>query len=507
MKNFISINYNRVKNNGNLSKRYKNINIRIKKLENDINTRSFDTKSDKNKSFKIYDNNNKFISDEFIERFENSCLGTYNNIESRKALKKRLIEKKYLNRTSNYNNIILKKKNIISNLNSINSDEINNISSINKIKKKSLIYSFDSAFSKRSHKDNNKKKKTLITSKKYLNNLYYKFEIIQKRKEIEKLKNENEEIIKKIKDIILLNKKLENKIIIEENKPKLIDDIALFLMNNNYLNNYPEIENNSYKENSILNIMDLGYCFENKKLINEFFDGLKKLLKIDDNVNNYNIITKLKELINIKNNYINEKNKFKNLFNANQKYFEYVQSLLNKFQINDISLLSDYIKKMYIKNIKESYTMKKIKVNLMKDMRAKKPTYLQKNKNDEIYNSNTERKTKFENSKKHYKKKTITFRNKIRYLSDANNSYFSDNQYYTQNNYDINFKLDNSSGYTICSNGKDKIIRVNKREINKDKQKNQKNLIEKIKSNKINNIIELDRINNSKKLGHSFELI
>ena len=75
------------------------------------------------------------------------------------------------------------------------------------------------------------------------------------------------------------------------------------------------------------------------------------------------------------------------------------------------------------------------------------------------------------------KKKTITFRNKIRYLSDANNSYFSDNQYYTQNNYDINFKLDNSSGYTICSNGKDKIIRVNKREINKDKQKNQKNPI------------------------------
>ena len=245
MKNFISINYNRVKNNGNLSKRYKNINIRIKKLENDINTRSFDTKSDKNKSFKIYDNNNKFISDEFIERFENSCLGTYNNFESRKALKKRLIEKKYLNRTNNYNNIILKKKNIISNLNSINSDEINNISSINKIKKNSLIYSFDSAFSKRSHKDNNKKKKTLITSKKYLNNLYYKFEIIQKRKEIEKLKNEKKEIIKKIKDIILLNKKLENKIIIEENKPKLIDDIALFLMNNNYLNNYPEIENNS----------------------------------------------------------------------------------------------------------------------------------------------------------------------------------------------------------------------------------------------------------------------
>ena len=334
-----------------------------------------------------------------------------------------------------------------------------------------------------------------------------KMEISEKRKEIEKLKNEKKEIIKKIKDIILLNKKLENKIIIEENKPKLIDDIALFLMNNNYLNNYPEIESNSYKENSILNIMDLGYCFENKKLINEFFDGLKKLLKIDDNVNNYNIITKLKELINIKNNYINEKNKFKNLFNENQKYFEYVQSLLNKFQINDISLLSDYIKKMYIKNIKESYTMKKIKVNLMKDMRAKKPTYLQKNKNDEIYNSNTERKTKFENSKKHYKKKTITFRNKIRYLSDANNSYFSDNQYYTQNNYDINFKLDNSSGYTICSNGKDKIIRVNKREINKDKQKNQKNLIEKLKSNKINNIIELDRINNSKKLGHSFELI
>ena len=501
MKNFISINYNRVKNNGNLSKRYKNINIRIKKLENDINTRSFDTKSDKNKSFKIYDNNNKFISDEFIERFENSCLD--NNIESRKALKKRLIEKKYLNRTNNYNNIILKKKNIISNLNSINSDEINNISSLNKIKNNSLIYSF----SKRFHKDNNKKKKTLITSKKYLNNLYYKFEIIQKRKEIEKLKNEKKEIIKKIKDIILLNKNLENKIIIEENKPKLIDDIALFLMNNNYLKNYPEIESNSYKENSILNIMDLGYCFENKKLINEFFDGLKKLLKIDDNVNNYNIITKLKELINIKNNYINEKNKFKNLFNENQKYFEYVQSLLNKFQINDISLLSDYIKKMYIKNIKESYTMKKIKVNLMKDMRAKKPTYLQKNKNDEIYNSNTERKTKFENSKKHYKKKTITFRNKIRYLSDANNSYFSDNQYYTQNNYDINFKLDNSSGYTICSNGKDKIIRVNKREIKKDKQKNQKNFIEKIKSNKINNIIELDRINNSKKLGHSFEII
>ena len=69
------------------------------------------------------------------------------------------------------------------------------------------------------------------------------------------------------------------------------------------------------------------------------------------------------------------------------------------------------------------------------------------------------------------------------------------------NSYNIKYKNNNSLGYIMVSNGKDKMIKVNKRKKNENIQKN---LFDKIKRIKINNIIDYDRNNTLEKASLSF---
>ena len=53
------------------------------------------------------------------------------------------------------------------------------------------------------------------------------------------------------------------------------------------------------------------------------------------------------------------KNKYNYSLKEKEKYFNYINSLLTKFQISEISELYNFVKNMNIKNIRESILLKK----------------------------------------------------------------------------------------------------------------------------------------------------
>ena len=501
-------------------KKLNNIALRIKRIENDINdiqtneNFSFIAKSNRIPSFdknginrtSRYNNyTNKFgYLKESFQKLNN----TENNKFFSKKKTKKLFEKKYQNKNNNYNNFVLKKKNIILNLNSTKINDNNdmnimplkelNLTTVNKNKKHKLLFSFDAAFTNRfKEKYEQNKNNLIITKNNQLNELDYKFEIIQYKKELEALKNKKKDIIKKLKEIIRINKNTQNKIIIDEYNQKPLDNIILLLKNNEHLIDNHNIKENSFYENIILNIMDLRYSSERSKLIDAFYEGMKKLLKINDD-NYFNTVGKINDLINSQTNLINTKNKFSYLLRENnQIYFDYIKQLLNKFNISTIPELFNYIKNMYIRNIKESDTFEKIKVNVMKDLKKKKQNFLP---NNQIHKSNNSMPKKFSNLQTNINfskcnSNSTKSLNKIKYLSNqkTNNINDSGSKSSINNSYDINSKKKQSLGYIMISNGKDKMIKVNKRDKNDNKEKN---LIEKLRKIKINNILEFEKNNN-----------
>ena len=508
-------------------KKLNNIALRIKRIENnikDIQTNenfSYIVKSNRIPSFDI----NEINRTSRYNNYSNKCgyligaLQKLNNTEKNKDFSikktKKLFEKKYQNKNNNYNNFILKKKNIILNLNSTTINDNNdmniipqkelNLSTVNKNKKHKLLFSFDAAFSGRfNEKDEQNKNNLIINKNKLLNELDYKFEIIQYKKKLEALKNKKEEIIKKLKEIIRINKNTQKNILIDEYKQKPFDNIILLLKNNEHLIDNHNTNENSFYENIILNIMDLRYSSERNKLINAFYEGIKKLLKIDDD-NYYNIVAKINDLINSKTNLTNTKNKYNYLLKENKIYFDYTKHLLNKFNISHISELFNYIKNMYIKNIKESDTFEKIKVNVMKDLKKKKQKFLPNNR---MYKSNNSVHKKLTNLQTYLKiskcnSNSTKSLNKIKYLSNkkTNNSNNSGSKSIINNSYDINSKKNQSLGYIMISNGKDKMIKVNKRDKNENKGKN---LIEKLRKIKINNILDFENNNKLDNTIHTF---
>jgi hypothetical protein len=134
--------------------------------------------------------------------------------------------------------------------------------------------SFDATFLSKRENDNNNQILNFKNSQ--INELDYKFEIIQYKKIIESLNKQKQEKINKIKEINLINNKIsENKIKIKNINSKPIDDIILLLKRNFKSNAF--LKNNSFSENILLNVMDLKYTFENCQLINQFFEGINKI--------------------------------------------------------------------------------------------------------------------------------------------------------------------------------------------------------------------------------------
>ena len=490
---------------------FNNFTSRIKRIKTDVNNFqkndnfSFSSNLNKKRAFNLNNINSISTCDELLDKFGNSkesfrtCCNTDSNGYIYNIYNKKINQKRYFKKLNNYNNIILNKKNILLNLKSSNnnknitvfSDEEKSLPKNNKIKKGRSLFSFDATFLDNIQNEN--KTKLLKSNHSHINELDYKFEIIQYKKKLESLKNQKQEKINKIKEMNQANNKIyENKI--KEINSKPLDDIILLLKNKYYSNAY--LKNYFSSENILLNIMDLKYSFEKNKLTNQFFEGINQILKINDSIDYNDILAKLNELIDSKNNFINTKNKCNYLLKENQKYFYYINSLLNKFQITEISELFNYIKSMHIKSIREADTFEKIKVNLMKDLIKKKPRFLPKNNNKKSSNSEQKKLTGLQN----YLKSSDSIINfgasKIRL-----NSFKSKNRLNMSNSYNIKYKNNNSLGYIMVSNGKDKMIKVNKRKKNENIQKN---LFDKIKRIKINNIIDYDRNNTLEKASLSF---
>ena len=450
--NYLNSFYNNEKDT---SKKLKNISLRIKSLENDINT------------IQVNKNLFNYNKSKIRKVFETDNINESNNIYP-KFKSKKLYIKRFLKKKNNFNRIILKKKNIIFNLYSNNNDNANmnlpdkdlclteiNPHIINRNEKSHLL-SIDSTKLNILRNNYKIKKELLHCQNNHYKDLDYKFEIIQYTKKLEDLKKDKKAIMNKIKEIKINSKTIEDKIIKDENKQQMLDEILLLL------NKIKNIKENSLDEDIVLNIMDLKYSYEIIKLKNEFINGLKKIMKIEGN--NYDeIVLKLNQLAELKKIKSNDCSYC--LLNESQKYLNYVQSLLNKFKISNFSELENYIKDVYIITERESNKLEKIKVNLLKG------------KNSNNYYSNRISKTK----KVQYLKKTKSeFNNSL-----WGNNYFFNNKYLSKSEKIINtidisdfkFKHRNNNKYIMVSNGKDKIIKVNKRRNN---GKYQNDIIKKI---------------------------
>ena len=515
------------------SSRLKNITNRIKTLENDINTiqvnknKSFIERCCKNKTIEINNDINRMsIFDEFMKEYKNK--NDINNEERNRTFSKikseKLHQKRYLKKSNEYkikNNILQKKRSIINYLNTTTEQNNNfkskkilfpikefnknilNYSPINKNKKSCSLFSFDSIFLNQNDAKQKYKNSLIANKNTTMKKLDYEFQIFQFKKKLENLKREKKEKMRKLNEIKNINKFIEEKIFNNENHSKPLNRII------SLLKNISLIEGDSLSENILLNVMDIKYSYENDILINEFLEGIKNLLKI--NTNNYSIETKLKELINAKNDILNLNNKYIYLLKENQKYFIYIKHLLNLLNLSDISEINEYIKGIYIKNIQETNNMEKIKVNLMKDMTFKKEKLFKKMQNFSTSKKKNNNKTlsynstkKFSNLQKYLtniKPKLKTDPNKLNnYYHNQKNKKYSNKStnktndlYYSYNNlnqiddngFEIQSNVNNSSRYYLVSNGKDKKIKVNK---NNNDNRKQKDLIERIKKIKINNI-------------------
>ncbi len=468
---------------------------RINRIKSDVNNLqlndnySFSVKQNQKQKFNLHKINSISTYDDLLETFRNSkeSFRTSCNTESNRDFfkaNKKINQKRYFMKSNNYNNIILNKNNILLKIKSFNNNKNLNIfpnkekslSFVNKIKKGRSLFSFDATFLKKEENDNNQ---LLKYKSNQINELDYKFEIIQYKKIIESLKKQKQEKLNKINEMKTLKGKIyenKRKIKIKKINSKSIDDIILLLKRNYNSNAY--LKNNSFSENILLSVMDLRYSFEKSQLVNQFFEGLYKILKINYYTGNNDILKKFNELIDSKNNLTNMKNKYYYLLKENQIYFNYINSLLRKFQISEISELYNYVKNMYIKNIRESTTFEKIKVNLMKDWIKKKPKFLSKNENHKTSNSEHKKIIKIQD----YLKCSNSINN-FHGFKNRINSCKHENKLNINNSYNIKYKNNNSFKFVMVSNGKDKMIKVNKKERNENINKN---LFDKIKKIKIN---------------------
>ena len=421
----------------NSKERLNHISYRIRRLENDIKEiKSKEKEKEKEKesfSFfspnKKYNNNNnnnhiktieeynpkreKKYKNDFDNLLKNNLLYksvTINNSYSNDKNKNKKIyqKKKFFNKLNNSNNIILDKKNFVlkknnqmnkipessrymspdNNANTLKNKQKNN-NGINKIRN---VFSFKELYT--NNTENRISHKNKIKNYNYNNNnrenLEYEFEIRNLKKRLNQLIKENKEINGKLGELKIINKDLENNVFQNEEKQKILNDIII--LNRQYMlyNNQSELENemneqnniNSSFNNIILDIMDIKFDYDNNLLKNEFINGINKLFNLPLNINrenNNNLMKKLNQLIDNKNNLNNNINKYKYQLKENNKYHEYFESLISYLNLNNISELDPFIKNLYIKNIKENKHMKKIKNTLMNDSSSSKPKKVKKN--------------------------------------------------------------------------------------------------------------------------------
>ena len=427
-------------------KRLNYISSRIKNLEKDI----FEIKNKESKTSMKYQKKlpeNKYINtineSKLKSKFKytnsskdfNKTSSIINENKSNSSLskeKQKQFQKRFFKRMNNYNDIIHEKKNILLNINS----QLNKKFQRNNFYGKNILYnmkiksssdnrkirnffSFDETYDKSneikninyninlnniSHDDNDynnidNKNGVSLYKKNNMEKLEYEFEIRRLKREYEMLQKENIKIKENIENVKIKNTNLENNIFKNEDQQKILNN--LLLLNKQYIlygspngieNEFSNKNgNDNYSiDNLILNIMDIKYYYENNLLINEFIEGINKILAtvpLSNNGNNddNNLIKKINELIDIKNNLDNNNNKYKYFLEKNNNYYFYYKNLLNNLNLNNFTELEDFIKNLYIKNLKDNDHMQKIQNTLMSES---SPGHKNKDKKSHYNSSN-----------------------------------------------------------------------------------------------------------------------
>ena len=427
-------------------KRLNYISSRIKNLEKDI----FEIKNKESKTSMKYQKKlpeNKYINtineSKLKSKFKytnsskdfNKTSSIINENKSNSSLskeKQKQFQKRFFKRMNNYNDIIHEKKNILLNINS----QLNKKFQRNNFYGKNILYnmkiksssdnrkirnffSFDETYDKSneikninyninlnniSHDDNDynnidNKNGVSLYKKNNMEKLEYEFEIRRLKREYDMLQKENIKIKENIENVKIKNTNLENNIFKNEDQQKMLNN--LLLLNKQYIlygspngieNEFSNKNgNDNYSiDNLILNIMDIKYYYENNLLINEFIEGINKILAtvpLSNNGNNddNNLIKKINELIDIKNNLDNNNNKYKYFLEKNNNYYFYYKNLLNNLNLNNFTELEDFIKNLYIKNLKDNDHMQKIQNTLMSES---SPGHKNKDKKSHYNSSN-----------------------------------------------------------------------------------------------------------------------
>lgn len=494
-------------------KRIHYISNRIKKLEKDIS----EIKKKENKS-SLLNQNSKIIDNKYVMTIDESKLkskmkfiftnsqkdliknnltfnGNKNNNSLTKNNNKKYFLRKILRKPSNCSNIIPEKKNAILNLNSQlnkrfqrnnflkNDNQIFNSkikpSSDNNIRKIRPFFSFDESYKSNIINDkikNDNKKNMNIYKVNNKEKLEYEFEIRRLKRELNQLKEENNKIKKKLDNIKNINKDImQSNIFLNESQNNILNELMILSRQNILYNNSSNEQEGEYAdqnsnynfplENLMLNIMDIKYYYENSLLVTQFFEGVNKMLnKIplynrEIKSNNTNLLKKINELIDIKNNLDNTNNKYKYLLEENNKYYNYFSSLLNNLNLKNFLELEEFIKNLYLKNLKEDDQMEKIKdtlineTNSTKHNKEKKINYFSSNhvinRINNIYNTNSINFSKLrnyisnKNSDSRINKKKISYYITNKRLHNFNNKQFLNRTDQIENfnqNYIINLK-------------------------------------------------------------------
>jgi hypothetical protein len=351
----------------------------------------------------IINENNFFVS--------KTCRFNKNNKKENylKNFFKGIIDSSKINDINNNNNTTLKDGNIISmkleNPTKINLKR-NNSSYANQIRKNDTI-KYSNLKNKNSG-DNNNKIESINNLKEELD---YEFEIRQLEKKLNEVKMENKKLENKL-ITIKNNSKISKQIEVKENIIYKVIDICKnisFSGKNNFFSSFNEsntkIISGDYPnlfpatklfKNMLLNLMELKYDYENIFLRNEFFYGVKKIInnanifKLNDNeINIYDIIKKLtKEKIKLKTTIENIKYASIN----NKKYYDYFLQLCHSLNIRSLEELDVFLKSMSIKAKVECNEINQIK-NIVLNNNLKNSIALNElnkkiNNNNKINNEN-----------------------------------------------------------------------------------------------------------------------
>ena len=280
---------------------------------------------------------------------------TNKNIDKIKEDKITYISK---NNKSNYNLNYNRNKNIYLNHNNSKTN-INKNNSCSTLSNKKLEYVYELRILKRKLnelKEKNKKLKDNINIMKEKNN---KIE-----SNLNLYINLFDDNIKENKDYILLKeiKDINSKKIIIK---KLIEICKI--NNKLHYNSHEDIKNEEeYKLNIIINLMDIRFFYENSLLFNYFFQGLKQLLP---NINKENIYFNndiKNDILNYINELLREESSIKKM-NENYKNSKKYYDLCKKF--SNLKNMENFLNNIILKNIKVEESINQIK-NVLKEERT-----------------------------------------------------------------------------------------------------------------------------------------